>query len=103
MEIYIMSKVDMEKNESRKSFKLKIDELYGEGTFTKKQALDALLETGQPKSKWCSLHRNVLEKYCSTDEKNVYTFKDRCDNSVDKKPSKKTIKKDLEIIEKEII
>ena len=29
-----MSKVDMEKNESRKSFKENIDELYGEGTFT---------------------------------------------------------------------
>ncbi len=100
-----MSKVDMEKNESRKSFKEKIDKLYGDGTFTKEQALDALLETGQPKSKWCSLHRNVLEKYCKTDEKGVYTFFDRCDDSVSKKPTKKTIKEDWDIISeaKEII
>ena len=49
------------------------------------------------------MHRNVLEKYCSTDEKNVYTFKDRCDNSVDKKPSKKTIKTDWDILNEETV
>ena len=88
----------MDKNESRKSFKQKIDKLYGDNTFTKEQALEALLETGQSKSKWCSLHRNVLEKYCKTDKKDVYTFTDRCSDPDDNKPDKTIIKKDWEVI-----
>jgi MoxR-like ATPase len=104
-----MKKINMQMSESRQLFKKKIDELYGDGTFTRDQALDALLSE-QPQSKWYNLHVNILKKYCSTDEKNVYTFKDRCEDSEKpsketvKKEVKKTIKKDWDIIsEKEVL
>ena len=100
-----MKKVDMTISDLRSTFKAEIDKLFGDDTFTKEQAKDAVVSSGLDKGKWQGLSQ-LLKKYCSTDEKDVYTFKDRCGSQsevkvkkeVAKKEVKKTIKKDWDII-----
>mgnify|MGYP000278861832 CR=1 FL=1 len=100
-----MKKVDMNMSELRSTYKKEIDKLFGDNTFTKEEAKDAVISSGLDKSKWAGLSQ-LLKKYCSTDEKDVYTFKDRCGSQSEvkvkketvKKEVKKSIKKDMEIL-----
>ena len=84
-----MKKIDMNKNETRKTYKKEIDRLYGDGTFTTRQAYLAIASSGLPESTWSGMYA-LLRKHCLV-ERGVMTFKDRCgtDNS---KPSKAVAK-----------
>lgn len=100
-----MKKVDMTISDLRSTYKAEIDKLFGDNSFTKEEAKEAVISSGLDKSKWAGLSQ-LLKKYCSTDEKDVYTFKDRCGSQsvvkekkeAVKKEVKKTIQKDWEVI-----
>ena len=101
--------IDMTKNGTRIAFKKEIDKLYGDGTFTTRQAYNAIESAGLGESTWSGMYA-LLRKHCLV-ERGVLTFKDRCgvDESKPtkeavKKEVKKTIKKDWDIIsEKEVL
>lgn len=84
--------IDMNKNETRQTFKAEIDKLYGDGTFTTGQAYKACISSGLPESTWSGIYA-LLRKHCRTDERGVLTFKDRCGAEANAKPSKEVIKK----------
>ena len=89
-----MKKVNMELSELRATFKGEIDKLYGDNTFTTKEAESAVISSGLKKTQWCGL-RSLLNNYCKTDEKGIFTFKDRCGISEKKTPSKEAVKKEI--------
>ena len=68
-----MKKIDMTKNETRKTFKKEIDRLYGDGTFTTRQAYLAIASSGLPESTWSGMYA-LLRKHCLV-ERGVLTFK----------------------------
>ena len=84
-----MKKIDMNKNETRKIFKKEIDRLYGDGTFTTRQAYLAIASSGLPESTWSGMYA-LLRKHCLV-ERGVLSFKDRCGVD-DSKPSKEAVK-----------
>ena len=100
-----MKKVDKTISDLSSTYKAEIDNLFGDNSFTKEEAKEAVISSGLDKSKWAGLSQ-LLKKYCSTDEKDVYTFKDRCGSQsvvkekkeAVKKEVKKTIQKDWEVI-----
>ena len=87
-----MKKIDMNKNETRKTFKKEIDRLYGDGTFTTRQAYLAIASSGLPESTWSGMYA-LLRKHCLV-ERGVLTFKDRCGTD-ETKPSKESVKKQV--------
>jgi MoxR-like ATPase len=101
--------IDMTKNGTRIAFKKEIDKLYGDGTFTTRQAYNAIASSGLGESTWSGMYA-LLRKHCLV-ERGVLTFKDRCgvdeskpSKEAVKKEVKKTIKKDWDIIsEKEVL
>ena len=88
-----MKKIDMNKNETRKTFKKEIDRLYGDGTFTTRQAYLAIASSGLAESTWSGMYA-LLRKHCLV-ERGVLTFKDRC-GADDSKPSKELTKKKVQ-------
>ena len=88
-----MKKIDMNKNETRKTFKKEIDRLYGDGTFTTRQAYLAIASSGLPESTWSGMYA-LLRKHCLV-ERGVLTFKGRCGVD-DSKPSKEVTKKKVQ-------
>ncbi len=89
----MMKKIDMNKNETRKTFKKEIDRLYGDGTFTTRQAYLAIASSGLPESTWSGMYA-LLRKHCLV-ERGVLTFKDRCGVD-DSKPSKEAVKQKVQ-------
>ena len=99
-----MKLVDMTLTELRATYKAEIDKLFGDNTFSTKEAKAAVLSSGLKENQWCGI-RSLLNNHCTTSEKGIYTFKDRCgkptaktSKEVVKKEIKKTIKKDWDVI-----
>ncbi len=99
-----MKLVDMTLTELRATYKAEIDKLFGDNTFTTKEAKAAVLSSGLKENQWCGI-RSLLNNHCKTSVKGIYTFKDRCgkpasktSKDVVKKEIKKTIKKDWDVI-----
>jgi MoxR-like ATPase len=88
-----MKQIDMNKNETRKIFKKEIDRLYGDGTFTTRQAYLAIASSGLPESTWSGMY-SLLRKHCLVD-RGVLTFKDRCGVD-DSKPTKEVAKQKVQ-------
>jgi hypothetical protein len=88
-----MKQIDMTKNETRVIYKKEIDRLFGDGTFTTRQAYLAIASSGLPESTWSGMYA-LLRKHCLV-ERGVLTFKDRC--GVDEsKPTKEVAKKKVQ-------
>ena len=85
--------IDMTKNGTRIAYKKEIDKLYGDGTFTTRQAYNAIESAGLGESTWSGMYA-LLRKHCLV-ERGVLSFKDRC--GVDEsKPSKDVVKKKVQ-------
>ena len=85
--------IDMNKNGTRIAFKKEIDRLFGDGTFTTRQAYLAIASAGLGESTWSGMYA-LLRKHCLV-ERGVLTFKDRC--GVDEsKPTKEVAKQKVQ-------
>ena len=103
-----MKKIDMNKNETRKTYKKEIDRLYGDGTFTTRQAYLAIASSGLPESTWSGMYA-LLRKHCLV-ERGVMTFKDRCgvdtskpSKEVSKAKVKKSLASDRELLTEQVV